>query len=120
MANSNDLLYRQDIYNAIYNVIMGHLADKQIPSDLIHDILKTINEAQSTYWHPCDDNNNVPPKDEEVLVSLEYPNGKKEVAFSSHCGDNRNASLAFWGGYNGLVKAWGEVPTSYDGEKSDE
>lgn len=29
---ANDLLYRTDIYNAIYGVIMEHLADKKIPS----------------------------------------------------------------------------------------
>lgn len=111
---TNDLLYRTDIYNAIYGVIMGHLANKEIPSELIHDILKTINETPSTYWHPCTDEENVPPKNEEVLVTLKYPNGKTEVAFGEHWGENRNGDIAYWGGQNELVVAWGEVPSAYE------
>ena len=112
---ANDLLYRTDIYNAIYGVIMNYLGqDIEIPNGLIHDVLKTINEATSTFWNPCTDEDNVPPKGEEVLVSLEYPNGKKEIAFGEYWGENRNGDLAYWGGQNELVKAWARVPEFYE------
>lgn len=114
---ANDLLYRTDIYNAVYKVIIDHLATEETPSGLIHDILKAINETPSTFWHPCDDENNVPPKGEEVLVSLEYPNGRKEIAFGEHWGENRNGDIAYWGGQNELVKAWARVPEFYEEEK---
>lgn len=114
---ANELLYRTDIYNAIYKVLMNYLGDKDIPNGLVHDILKAVNEAPSTFWNPCTDEENVPPKGEEVLVSLEYPNGNKEVAFSEHWGENRNGDLAYWGGHNETVKAWAKVPDFYEDEK---
>lgn len=116
---ANDLLYRSEVYNAVYNVLMQYLAEENIPKDLFHDILKTITGMPSTYWHPCDDENNVPPKNEEVLVTLKYPNGKTEVAFGEHWGENRNGDIAYWGGQNELVVAWGEVPSAYEGDAHD-
>ena len=76
---ANDLLYRTDIYNAIYKVLMNYLGDEDIPNGLVHDILKAVNETPSTFWNPCTDEENVPPKGEEVIVSLEYPNGKMNI-----------------------------------------
>lgn len=116
MANENDLFYRLDIYNAIYKILMEYLAQQEIPSGLIHNILKTINEMPSTFWNPCTDEDGVSPKGEEVLVSLAYPNGKTEVAFGAHYGDNIDQNIAFWGGQNGLVKAWAKVPEAYKEE----
>lgn len=113
---ANEILYRTDVYNAVYAVLMSHLADEDIPTGVIHDVLKTINETPSTFWHPCNDEENVPPKGEEVIVSLEYPNGKKEIAFGEHWGENRNGDLAYWGGQNELVKAWAEIPMPYEDE----
>ncbi len=114
---ANNLLYRSDIYNAIYKVLMSYLGNEDIPNGLVHDILKTINEAPSTFWNPCTDEENVPPKGEEVLVSIELPNGHKEIAFGEHWGENRNGDLAYWGGQNETVKAWAKVPDFYEDEK---
>ena len=113
----SEIVYKTDIYNAVYNVLMAHLADEEVPSGVIHDVLKTINEAPSTFWHPCTDEENLPPKGEEVLVSIELPNGHKEVAFGENWGENMNGDIAHWGGQNGIVKAWARIPDFYEEEK---
>lgn len=113
----SEIIYKTDIYNAVYNVLMAHLADEEVPSGVIHDVLKTINEVPSTFWNPCTDEENVPPKGEEVLVSIELPNGHKEVAFGENWGENMNGDVAYWGGQNGIVRAWARVPDFYEGEK---
>ena len=112
----SEIIYKTDIYNAVYNVLMAHLANEEVPSGVIHDVLKTINEAPSTFWHPCTDEENIPPKGEEVLVSIEMPNGHKEVAFGENWGENMNGDVAYWGGQNGIVRAWARVPDFYEGE----
>lgn len=112
---ANELIYRTDIYNAVYNFLMKYLADEKVPSELIHGILKTINETPSTFWNPCTDEDNIPPKGTEVLVSLEYPNGSKEIAFGENWGEQKDGNEAFWGGQNELVRAWAKVPEFYEG-----
>ena len=36
----SEIIYKTDIYNAVYNVLMAHLADEEVPSGVIHDVLK--------------------------------------------------------------------------------
>lgn len=50
---ANEIVYRTDIYNAVYAVLMNHLANEEVPSGVIHDVLKTINETPSTFSLPA-------------------------------------------------------------------
>lgn len=110
----NDLVYRDDIYKAVKKELDDIADYVKIPHGIYGKVLRAIEGAPSTFWNPCDDENNVPPTGEEVLVTLVYPNSRKEVAFGEHWGENRNGDVAFWGGQNELVKAWAKTPSPYE------
>lgn len=116
-----NLVYREDIVNEFRRCFeelrnAGLFADHESLEKVMGAIINRVNTAPSSYWHPCTDEDNVPPKGEEVLVTLEYPNGRKEVAFGENWGHDINGDIAFWGGQNELVRAWGEVPSAYECE----
>ena len=121
----NNLVYRGDILKAVSDdlkkfIETNPIYHKSTAFKVLKLMVNDIKTAPSSYWHPCDDENNVPPTGEEVLVTLEYPNGKKEIAFGEHWGENMNANIARWGGQNGLVMAWARKPKPYEGEKKDD
>ena len=121
----DDLLYRSDIVKSVSkmleklnndNILFGLIfPNTEVGCEFIQKLFDTIEGAQSSYWHPCTDEENIPDKEKEVLVTLKYPNGKTEVAFGSNWGRNVNGDIAYWGGQNGLVVAWGEKPKAYEG-----
>lgn len=113
---ANDLYYKKDIYNAVKKELDDYAYYSNIPNGLYSKILTAIENAKSSYWHPCTDEKNIPPKGQEVLVTLKYPNRKTEIAFGENYGHDRNGDIAYWGGQNELVVAWGEVPSAYEGD----
>lgn len=112
-----DLVYRDDIYNSVKNALDDFAYHSNIPNRLYSTILSAVRNAPSTFWHQCTETENVPPLKEEVLVSLEHRNGKKEVAFAEYWGDNIDQNVAYWGGMNEDIRAWAKVPDFYEGEK---
>ena len=109
-----ELIYRKDIYEPLKEELDELFEHNEISNLAKAIILNLVAKASSSFWNPCTNEENVPQKGQEVLVSLEYPNGKKEIAFGEHCGENRNGDLAYWGGQNELVKAWARVPDFYE------
>ena len=115
--HKSDLFYRDDIYKEVKKTLDEFAYHTKIPNGLYGKIMRSIENAKSSFWNPCTNEDNVPQKGEEVLVSLEYPNGKKEIAFCENYGYDIDTSVAFWGGQNNLVRAWAKMPEPYGEDK---
>lgn len=115
----NELVYRNDIYKDVKKTLDEFAYYSKIPNGLYGKILRAIENTQSTFWHPCTISENLPPVNEEVLVSLEHRNGKKEIAFGSYWGDNQDPAIAYWGGMNETIRAWAKMPEPYGEDNND-